>query len=185
MQGVAIVILVKRRSTGEKQPAYYARHRHLWGSRDAKYEWLNQSEFGRETGWVEFQARPTYYLLVPKVVEIAVEYECSWKVTEVFGTGDQRSDSGKFYSLAIITHNDLLHVGWTYEEVFSRAATLADPNISDSSVLTTLPVSESPYWNTSREREKVRSSDWKSKILPVYYRPFDWRYIYYKTSVMK
>ncbi|MBZ0284359.1 MAG: hypothetical protein K8L97_26705 [Anaerolineae bacterium] len=89
------------------------------------------------------------------------------------------------YNYSLITHNDLLHIGWTEEELQKRISILADSKVNDRDALHLLPIEDSRYWQTSREREKVRQSNWKLKIWPIYYRPFDWRYIYYEPDLME
>ena len=159
-------------------------HAHLYGMREAKYDWLSSHDVN-STDWNEIKPQKPFYLLIPQDNELRVEYDKGWRVLEIFGSGNQKLDSGKNYGLGICTHNDLLFVGWDYDEVKFRVKMLADDSISDVSVLENLPVAESPYWNTARERNKVRASDWIKKIIPVYYRPFDWRTIYYEPKLME
>jgi predicted helicase len=122
---------------------------------------------------------------MPQDMDLQGEYEQGWKVTEIFGTGNPNADAGKRYSLGIVTHNDQLHIGWSQTELQERIAILADSKVSDTEALRLLPIEDSRYWQTPRERGKVRKSDWKSNIWPIYYRPFDWRHIYYEPDLME
>ncbi|HEU0026162.1 MAG TPA: type ISP restriction/modification enzyme [Ktedonobacterales bacterium] len=99
--------------------------------------------------------------------------------------GNAKSDGGKAYGLGIVTHNDEFFVGWSESEVRVRVQMMASETISDDETRASLPVEDSPYRNTARERGKVRKSDWANKIWKLYYRPFDWRYIYYEPDLME
>jgi predicted helicase len=189
-QGVAIGIFVKRAPTqttpAAAKPPATVHHAHLWGERASKYQWLSEQEQGiTSTEWKTLSPQTPYYLFAPQDATFEQEYEQGWKIPEIFGTGNPRVDGGKAYGLGICTHNDLLYVGWTEAEVRSRVQRLASQSISDAEILQTLPVEESRYWNTTREREKVRKSQWAEKIWQIYYRPFDWRFIYYEPDLME
>jgi len=173
-------------------------HADLWGLREVredgprgekrlvggKYHWLYQND-ANSTRWTSVEPQSPFYLLIPQDSTGLLEYEALWRVPGMFGTGDQKRDSGTRYGLGICTHNDLLHVGYQQSDVERRIEVLADDTIPDSCILETLPVKESRYWNTSRERAKVRGSQWRQNIWPIYYRPFDWRTIYYEPALME
>lgn len=84
MQGVAVGIFVKRRhsSGGEKSPARVC-HRHVWGLREGKYEWLlGNDEIGVSDGWSELTPQSPFYLFVPQDVERTAEYILGWRLNE-------------------------------------------------------------------------------------------------------
>lgn len=84
MQGVAVGIFVKRRhsSRGEKSPARVC-HRHVWGLREGKYEWLlGNDEIGVSDGWSELTPQSPFYLFVPQDVERTAEYILGWRLNE-------------------------------------------------------------------------------------------------------
>ncbi|HYO50347.1 MAG TPA: type ISP restriction/modification enzyme, partial [Chloroflexia bacterium] len=180
-QGVAIGLFVKER---DKQGPAKVHHAHLWGVREAKYRTLLE-EAVSSTAWEDISPRSPHYLFSPQSTISGPEYDEAWSVISIFGTGNPKIDGGKRYGLGICTHNDLFFVGWTREDVETRVRMLADSNLPDSFILEHLPIEESRYWNTTREREKVRKSNWEENIWPIYYRPFDWRYIYYQPELME
>jgi len=195
-QGVAIGIFVKRQRKDAARTTV-VHHAHLWGVREVyekveqekrlvggKYHWLAEHDITK-TEWTKLESTSPYYLFKPEDRGAKDEYEQGYRVSDIFGTGNPRIDGGKNYGLGICTHNDLLFVGWTVEELINRVQMLADEVIPDSKILDTLPVVDSPYWNTTRERAKVRKSDWQEKFWTVYYRPFDWRKIYYEPDLME
>ncbi|HLG61753.1 MAG TPA: type ISP restriction/modification enzyme [Ktedonosporobacter sp.] len=197
-QGVAVGIFVKRqKKVSSSNVTSIVHHAHLWGPREVyerqgnerklvggKYHWLAMHDI-TTTDWTTFEPEPPFYLFESRGTKLGEEYKEAPSLTDIFGTGNPKIDAGKHYGLGICTHNDLLHVGFTKTEVYNRIRMLADKAISNEMVLNTLPVKDGPYWNTEREREKVRKSQWEEKILPVYYRPFDWRVIYYEPDLME
>jgi predicted helicase len=195
-QGVAIGIFVKRQQKAGSSDMANVYHAHLWGLREVyemvsqrqelrggKYHWLAERDVST-TEWKRLEPTSPFFLFKPQDNVVKAEYEQGYKVTEIFGTGNPKVDGGKKYGLGICTHNDALHIAWTEAELIDRVQKLASPLIPDRVILETLPVRESPYWNTTRERMKVRNSQWQAKIWTVYYRPFDWRKIYYEPDLM-
>jgi Type ISP C-terminal specificity domain len=173
-----------------------ARYADLWGPREvylkvgqdqhfgkSKYHWLAEHDIST-TEWKTADPLSPYYLFKSEEGDVKAEYEQGYKITDIFGTGNPKTDGGKNYGLGICTHNDALHIGWTETELINRVQMLASETIPDNVVLDTLPIVESPYWNTARERAKIRKSQWKEKIWTIYYRPFDWRKIYYEPDLM-
>ncbi|MDO8438416.1 MAG: type ISP restriction/modification enzyme [Nitrosomonadaceae bacterium] len=207
-QGVAIGIFVKRKatvrpelstkavrpdlveghtvhgSTSSPRTVCTVHHADLYGTRASKYATLAEQDI-TTTPWQTLQPQSPAYLFAQQDADLLAEYEQGWKITSIFGSGDEKNDGGKLYGLGICSHNDELFVGWTKEDVMSRVSILADNSTSDADVREKLPVIEGPYWDTHREREKVKKSDWASNILPLLYRPFDWRTIYYEPSLME
>ncbi len=195
-QGAAIGIFVKRQKKTDLSSMATVYHADLWGPREViekvgqeqrpvggKYQWLVEHDIAT-TGWNRLEPTSPFFLFKPQDDDARAEYEQGYKVTELFGTGNPKADAGKKYGLGICTHNDALHVSWTESELIYRIQKLANSSIPDNVILETLPVQESPYWNTARERMKVRNSQWQEKIWTIYYRPFDWRKIYYEPDLM-
>jgi predicted helicase len=196
-QGVAIGIFVKRKSSNGASHAATVHYADLWGVREVfeqvgnerklvrgKYHWLAAHDV-QTTEWTKVEPQAPLYLFSPQGREALAEYEQGYKLTSIFGTGNPKQDSGKRYGLGICTHNDLLHIAWSEAELINRVQQLASETIPDSVILETLPVSDSRYWNTHRERAKIRKSNWRDKLLTVYYRPLDWRKIYYEPDLME
>ncbi len=158
-------------------------HADLFGTMEEKTAKLAAQRL-KDVPWSEVTPSSPFYLFVPQNQDVREEYEKGWSVTKIFGSGSDK-DGGKRYGLGICTHNDLLHIGFTKAELTKRVGILADEKVSDSFVTDNLPVVESNYWNTGRERRIVQNSQWQENIIDVYYRPFDWRFIYYEPRLME
>jgi type I restriction-modification system DNA methylase subunit len=108
MQGVAIGIFVKRRhnSSEEKPPARVC-HRHVWGIREGKYEWLLQSdEIGKSDGWNEIEPQTPFYMFVPQDTTSLVEYQQGWKFTDIL----------RINSVGVVTGKDSKTIAFTDNE---------------------------------------------------------------------
>ncbi len=195
-QGVAIGIFVKRmQKVATAQTANFY-HAHLWGSREVyektlqgeqliggKYYWLAENDL-TTTEWTKITPESPFYLFVPQDSDLRAEFEYGWKVTDIFGAGDNKTDQGKAWGLGIVTHNDGLLLDIERRVVEERFSLLESAKSNDD-VRNILGLEEGPYWNTSRERNKVRAYPWRNFILQYLYRPFDFRWICYQPNLME
>ncbi len=86
MQGVAVGIFVKHRraKTEDKAPARVF-HRHVWGDREAKYDWLMQKDLiGKTVGWSELNPHSPFYLYTPQDEDLTNEFERGLHTTRLF-----------------------------------------------------------------------------------------------------
>lgn len=193
-QGVAILLAIKKK--GHTGPCQVF-HADLFGKRavrdsrkhdapiiDGKYHWLWEHS-SEDTHWQEVQPSKPHYLWGGGSIENQDEYEKGVSVLTLFGSGDHDKSRGKSFGLGMCTHNDELLVAFDPSVMRERVALLANTTSTDDEVRKKLGIQDSPYWNTQHERQVVRSSEWESNILPVYYRPFDWRTIYFEPDLME
>jgi predicted helicase len=180
-QGVAICAFVRIPcETGHR-----INHGEVWGKRETKFSFLMNTSMETATKPLQSQFSPPNYLLSPRVSEYAEEYESQLKMTQIFGTGNAKADQGKRYGNGIKSNRDALLVGFTADEVVNRMSMLADPSISDREIRETLGLVDGPYWNTTREREKVRAVKAKDVLMPILYRPFCYRWIWYQKNLIQ
>ena len=57
--------------------------------------------------------------------------------------------------------------------------------MSDEDVKLRFNLVDSRYWDTCRERQKVRDIDWWNNIIPYLYRPFDKRWVLYQPNLIE
>lgn len=112
-QGVAIGIFVKE--PGKTGPAK-VHHAHLWGTREAKYEWLAEHTV-EGTCWTELDPLPPFYLFVPQDTEFKTEYEEGWKITDVMGENGDPAPG-------IVTTHDQFAISWSRDEAKQKVARL-------------------------------------------------------------
>ncbi len=164
-QGVAIGIFVKE--PGREGPAT-VHHAGLWGTREAKYAALAESD-AAETEWQTVEPRSPFYLFVPQDVDLLAEYQRGWKLPDALPVN----------SVGIVTARDSLTIHFTAEDAWrtvTEFAALLDeparekfrlgPDVRD--------------WKVALAQQDVRTSGPKqSRVVPVLYRPFDVRHTYY------
>lgn len=179
-QGVAIGILVKSgRKQDEGKPAKVY-HADLWGLRSDKYDWLGDR--GRSVGstnWERLKPDAPFFLFKPfDHSEVGDYYD--WpsvnKAMPVNVTG-------------VVTARDHFVVNFDRQSLLARIRTLRDETVSDQDIRQRYfpkprskryPAGDTRGWKLSAARAQVRGDEhWDRRIVPIEYRPFDMREIYY------
>jgi type I restriction-modification system DNA methylase subunit len=178
-QGASISIFAKW--PDEENQVAIVNHSHLWGVREVyneakdgrcltggKYHWLWNHDF-TNTQWTRLTAQSPFYLLVPQNTDRLAEYELGWKVTEIFPVN----------SVGIVTARDHLTIGWSAKEVWKTVQDFASLPVEKAREKYALGA-DVRDWKVHLAQADVRScGPDRSKVVPVLYRPFDVRSIYY------
>jgi predicted helicase len=171
-QGVAIALFVKLEKSLKEKTVHYT---DLWGLREEKYKYL----FGKDvqtTKWLKLEPFAPYWFFVPKDFALQAEYEKFWKVTEVF----------REWASGVKTNRDNFLVDFDKPVLTRRILDMISKNLNDELFKVTYELKDGKYWNTKREREKVRSNpNYKTQFLPYLYRPFDVRWIFYQPNLIE
>jgi predicted helicase len=171
-QGVTIAIYVKSEKPLKEKTVYYA---DLWGLREEKYKYLFENDL-RTTKWQELKPFAPYWFFVPKDFALQAEYEKFWKVTEIF----------REWASGVKTNRDHFLVDFDKQVLSRRIADMISKNLDDELFRLTYELEDGRYWDTKRERDKVRSNpDYKTQFLPYLYRPFDVRWIFYQPNLIE
>jgi predicted helicase len=171
-QGVSIALYVKSEKPSKEKATHYA---DLWGLREEKYKYLFGNDV-RATKWQKLEPVDPYYFFVPKDFALQAEYEKFWKVTEIF----------KEWASGIKTNRDHFLVDLDKQVLSRRISDMVNPQLDDDLFKLTYELKDGKYWNTKREREKVRNnSNYKTQFLPYLYRPFDVRWIFYQPNLIE
>jgi predicted helicase len=179
-QGVAIALMVKTGEGKDLATVYYA---DLWGKRENKYRVLNENDM-ETLSWEKLELEAPYYFFVPKDFSLREEYEQGWRVTEIFGTGDFYADQGQAWGSGVKTNRDYLLVDFEKCVLEQRIRVLAS-SLDDQEVKAKFGIEDNTYWNTERERQKIRDADWQQNIVPYLYRPFDKRWLLYQPNLIE
>ena len=169
-QGVATCLMVKN----EILLASNVEHAHLYGMREAKYEWLSIHDVS-STGWTELIPEKPFSLFTPQNNEFSSEYQEGWKI----------SDAMPVTSAGIKTNRDHLLIDFKFPVLLERIKTLAETIISDDEIKKMYNLVDSEYWNTARERQKIRTTDWQKNFTSILYRPFDIRRLFYQQNLIE
>jgi predicted helicase len=147
----------------------------LWGLREEKYKYLFKNEV-KTTKWQQLEPAGLYYFFVPKDFALQAEYEKFWKVTEIF----------KEWASGVKTNRDHFLVDFDKQVLSRRISDMVNPKLDDNLFKLTYELKDGKYWNTKREREKVRNnSNYKTQFRPYLYRPFDVRWIFYQPNLIE
>ncbi len=167
MQGVSINIFVKK-STQSKEPAI-VRHFDLYGTREYKYEYLTSHNL-HSVEWQQLQPQAPQLFFVPKDFSAQDEYEKGFKIDEIL----------KLYKTGIETGRDELFISNSKEQELSKVKEVFE----DSNVLINkYKIKED---GSFRIHQHINNATLNlQRIIPIKYRPFDERYVYYDESLLR
>ncbi|MEM1390693.1 MAG: type ISP restriction/modification enzyme, partial [Pseudomonadota bacterium] len=174
-QGVAIIIGVKKR--GEKAEGKLAQvfHGDLWGARKAKYEMLLASERGGFE-WAELEFRGSNHEFV----------DIDWAKKQAYESGLWLPELMPIFSLGTLSKRDALVVADTKDNLKTKIEHFFDLNISTEAACSEfgIPVADKDKWDAEAVRNFLSVSDVHDTILPLLYRPFDFRYFVYHDDLI-
>ena len=81
-------------------------HAHLYGMREAKYDWLLGHDV-LSTDWRELEPQKPFHLFIPQNNDQLGEFQAYWKITEIMPIN----------SVGIVTGQDAKTIAFSYEEV--------------------------------------------------------------------
>lgn len=169
-QGVAILIAIRRPEM--KASDAPVRYYDVWGSREAKYEFLRMATLDA-IEWVPLNPRAPMYLFVPQDTALEEEYLKGWRIPDIFYV----------HSVGIITARDSLTIHRTPEAVWQTVCEFVrmDPEMARERFRLGRDVRD---WSVARAQQDLRDAgvpdeSAKAHIIPILYRPFDVRYTFY------
>jgi predicted helicase len=171
MQGVSINIFVNtgREKVGESSNGELGElyHYDLQGKREAKYEFLTKNSL-KTIEWNKLMPNSPNYFLVKKDFDESGVYEKGFKVDELF---KEKGSGIKFRkdNLLVKNHFNSNDVKQMIHNIHT---------LSKSAILHMYDFKETDDWRLDEKKVLFRSNDYDS-IIPVNYRPFDFRYTYY------
>lgn len=171
-QGVSIGIFIKRPDTTGRARV---RHADLWGTREAKYEWLDAHDL-QTTPWTEVAAEAPLFLFVPRDEDIRSEYEAGWRLQDIMNQGGDPAPG-------IVTTHDQFAVAFTDREMKDRIRRFLLTRTEDEA-RGIWRLCTQAQWNYDRAKNALsQSDDWEDRVVPILYRPFDRRYTVYDPHV--
>ncbi len=171
-QGVTIALFIRREHHGETCKVFY---QDIYGLRDSKYDYLLKSDI-HSTKWKELKPQEPFFFFDEKDFSLQGTYDKFVSVTKVFNV----------FSSGIKTNRDHFLTDFNLKVLERRIASMRDSRLDDELFSATYHLKDGSYWNTSREREKVRSNDnWQNQFYKFAYRPFDTRWIYYQPNLIE
>jgi len=172
-QGVAIVLFIKKK--GEKQNSKVF-HSELWGLSKNKYEWLRENDIST-TQWTEIFPKSEFYLFIPQKMKFSRIYEKYQKVTDIFIT----------FGVGLTTARDRFVIDLNKRSLLARIAQFRDSKLSDDDLHIFFQINKKKGWNIRKAwnmLQSINDSELEKLIIPILYRPFDIRWIFYHDSVV-
>jgi predicted helicase len=171
-QGVAIAFLVKQ---GGGSPAKLY-HADRWGLREDKYDWLMQHDV-QSTDWQEILPRPEFHLFVPRDEAALEQYQAFPSVTTIF----------PLHGVGMTTARDDFVTDIDKSALIDRIRLFKHSRGPDEELHASFRINRKKGWNIRRAWEMLQSLDdgeLPDLIVPVLYRPFDSRWIFYHDAVV-
>jgi len=171
-QGVAIGVM-------STQARHGVRHRHLYGSRSSKQDYLT----GQLPEPTTLRVTAPFYFLSPIEREEKQGYDQCWPLPTIYPV----------YGLGFQSSRDDLVIGFDEAELRAKIEEFLDRRLSDEDVRTRFfgakavaeyESGDTRQWSLSNARERLRSSPWKRSISACLYRPFDVRSILYRPDMV-
>ena len=168
MQGVCISIFIK---TGKKSKGTYAQvfHKDLYGSRDYKYDWLNNSSL-YTIDWTLVNYSEPFLFFKPKDFSLKDNYEKGFKINDLF----------RIQSTGITTCKDKVNYWNSEKEVRKMVLDLMEMSEADFRTKYDARV-DSRDWVYARAKEDVLDAIQTNTLViaPIQYRQFDTKYCVY------
>lgn len=163
-QGAAIVLMVKVRHKTSSQVFF----KDLYGTREYKYQWLNENDLKSANYQSIEPLAPFYYFSV--LLNNKSDKYLSWKsIPEIFPVN----------SVGVVTARDNFTIRWSEQEVWNTIQQFLrmDDEIAREAYHLGKDARD---WKISLAKEDLRESGPdRTNIRPILYRPFDIRYTYF------
>jgi len=170
-QGVAILFCVKEKDNSRIANVF---HSDLWGTREAKYKSLAETD-ASQTEWQELQPTEPQYLFVPQDSGLLSEYERGWSLRDVFSENGDPAP-------AIVTTHDQFAIAFTREGILSNVRTLVQTD-TEEQARKKFKLCRQSQWNYETAKKELAENAWEKQALPILYRPFDTRWTVYNSNV--
>ena len=171
-QGVAISFFVRNPENIDKPTQVY--YSDFWGKRTDKYSQLVQQNI-EQTDWSQLEPQAPYYFFIPRDASRREEYNKFISLRDIMPIS----------SMGVKTNRDYLLVDFQKDELIERISHLADKSLEDAEIINRYGLKDGKYWNTTRERQKIREIAWKENIVAYSYRVFDDRWALYQQNLIE
>ncbi|MFL6195684.1 MAG: type ISP restriction/modification enzyme [Thermoanaerobaculia bacterium] len=169
-QGAAVAFLVKKPGLAKR-----VRRADLWGSRAAKLRWLADHDV-ESTEWTEVEPRGPAFLFAPRDRALEEEYGRGVAIPEIFPV----------HSVGIVTGRDAFAIDTDAEALKRRVTALRDEKVPSEIFLHAWGLRDSRTWSLEEARRAARADEgWPKRFLPLLFRPFDWRTIFYADYILE
>lgn len=170
--GVAITVGIKNK-VGKDKKVFYA---DLWGLREYKYDWLEKHD-AQSTKWQTLNPKIPDYFFVPKEERGREVYDKFWKVTDIFPIN----------GVGITTARDYFVIGDDKNNLINKIRLFKNSKDSDEQLHLLFQINKKKGWSIRKAwsmLQEIADSDLEDYAIPIMYRPFDKKWIFYHDSVV-
>jgi predicted helicase len=171
-QGVAIALFVKNKD--KKDPSIY--HADLYGLREEKYNWLDKNEFKTENYSLIKPQSPYYFL--KRYDTKAIRRYLDWKkIIEIFPLN----------GVGMTTARDKFVIDFDKNTLENRIRLFKNAQYDDEELHNFFDIKKKKGWDIRKAWKTLQSIsdiDLKKYILPLTYRPFDNRHIFWHDALV-
>lgn len=144
------------------------------GSRADKYGFLSSSS-SFQTAWRSLNPRAPFYLFADVDAARESEYFQAPSLRDIF----------KRFSSGIKTHKDRFAYAFTIAEMEERLSQFVDYQTLDEDFRLAYNLKDTPLWQLSTARKRLREDKAKIPVIKALYRPFDTRAIAYSDDIVR
>ena len=154
----------------EKKPLAKVHHTEIWGSRDLKYQTLEESNL-TSLPFEKIETLEPFYFFVPQNYEDNDEYQSGFSLSNIFPIN----------VTGILTARDSLVIGFNKEELTKRIENFADSRKTDDQIRSEFfgkkksekyLSGDTRGWKMSEARNKISGFNHSEKIETICYRPY-------------
>ena len=170
-QGVAIALFVKNKE--KKESLIYQAD--LYGLRQEKYDWLDNSEFN-ENNYHEIKPVSPWYFFIPRNTSHIQRY-LKWKrIDEIFPINN----------VGIVTARDKFAIDFDQNILKNRIRQFRDLLLDNILIQEAFKLKDTSTFKLDKFRKELAKDDnWQNCFKLITYRPFDLRHIYYSKWVIE
>jgi len=170
-QGVSIALFIKEKN--KKGNKIY--HSDLFGLRSTKYNWLEKHDF-KPRGYKALKPESPWYFFIPRDTKGIESYNDWAKVNDIFPVNN----------VGIVTARDHFAIDEEVYPLKNRIRQFRDLKIDDDLMRDGFKLKDTSTFKLKKFRQELsKIKNWEEYIIPIQYRPFDKRYIYYSKWVVE
>ena len=151
-------------------------HADLWGLREKKYDWLLNHDVGI-TYWKELQPKSEFYLFVPRDEAGLNLYKRFFSLKDMF----------TLHGVGMTTARDQFVIDFDKNQLINRIRLFKHSKGTDEELHQFFNINKKKGWSIRKAwnmLQTIEDSTLSKFVVPVTYRPFDVRWLFYHDSVV-
>jgi len=172
-QGVAIFVGIKKKGARAKGTAAVY-HRHLWGTRNEKYEWLGKNTLNLAQ-FDNITPQESPWLFIPVDRELLAKYNSYMPLDLLMGSNGRPAPG-------MVTTHDQFAISWSEKDMENKIEKLVGSE-NEEAARNEYRLCTQDQWDYASAKAALSKGKWRENITQIAYRPFDFRYTIYDSNV--